>query len=142
MLAEVEANVSDFSPAWAEIGGLIATREQGVFAETRGGAGRRWPMLRADTVIRKRREGFSTAPMVRTGSLLRELTNATPRKSSPSFAIWGPQDADVAQVGVRHKRGQGNAPQRDPAPPIRPKEADTYIAVMRKHVLRGIEGAP
>lgn len=129
------AQAADFSGAWAEIGFMIADRERKVFAETRSGAGRRWRPLKAETILRKRRMGLSTAPMVRTGSLLAELTNAKPVAEGRGFAVWGPRNSEIAHVGVRHKRGQGNAPQRDPAPPIRPREAESFLNIMRRHVI-------
>lgn len=129
------AQAADFSDAWAEIGTMVADRERQVFAETRGGAGRRWRPLKADTILRKRRQGFQTAPMIRTGSLLAELTNAKPVAEGRGFAVWGPRNSEIAHVGVRHKRGQGNAPQRDPAPPMRPREAASFLDIMRRHVI-------
>lgn len=145
-MAALEAKAKDFSGAWTEIGRLYGERERSIFAGRTakssgkfgqgGGTGRgRWPALKAATIIRKRREGFPTDPLVRSGVLRSQLTSIVPRKAAPTYAVFGPSDSAAAQRGVRHKRGQGNAPQRDPAPRLTPKEAEAYIGVMREHVL-------
>jgi hypothetical protein len=120
----------DLTPIWDEVGRVWAVRQSEVFA-SRGYE--RWAPLKANTILRKRREGEPTAILVSTGALKNQVTRPTPRNEGPHFAVYGPQTgADIAYAKY-HLHGNG-VPQRNPVPKFRPHEFKKFIEVIRRYM--------
>lgn len=123
---------ADLTKAWPEVGRVWAEREGKIFAS----AGPGWAPLSSKSLMAPRTGG----PLVRTGALRDALTSATPRRSGPRFAVFGPADGADVRGGLFAKRG-GHAPKRDPVPPLRPAEKKEMLDAMAKAVLGPAAGA-
>ena len=97
----------------------------------------RWAPLASSTVAEKRRAGASGGPLIRTGTLLRDLSDPAPRKSEPRFAVFGPPAVPYA---IYHARGRG-VPRRSPVPTMTIGERRQVAAILLAYLARDA-GAP
>lgn len=126
-LDDLAAAVSNLEGVWPHIGEIWHARQNKIF-ET-GSLGR-WAPLKADTIIKKRREGATTEPLIHTGSLLHEVSSTTPRAQGPHFVVFGPQKGAAIDYATHHLRGNG-VPQRNPVPRFTPAERKNCIDAIR-----------
>lgn len=132
-LTELAEAAGDLTPVWPEAGKVWAQREERIFATQSSG---RWQPLSTPTLIRKRKEGLSTEPLVETGVLMRSLTSELPRSAGLHFAVYGPAKGESIDYAKFHMRGMG-VPQRHPVPRFNPGEREAMIEKIRAHLGMG-----
>ena len=130
MLDDLIEAAGDMSPAWPSVAQVWQERQQKIFAT---GSNGRWAPLKAATIMKKRREGATTEPLIHTGSLLHEVSSTTPRAQGPHFVVFGPQKGAVIGYAKHHLRGNG-VPQRNPVPRFTPTERKRLIEKVREHM--------
>ena len=130
MLDDLIDAAGDLSPAWPSVAEVWQQRQQKIFAT---GSNGRWAPLKAATILKKRREGATTEPLIHTGSLLREVSSTTPRAQGAHFVVLGPQKGAVIDYAKHHLRGNG-VPQRNPVPRFTPTERKRLLEKIREHM--------
>lgn len=116
---------ADLTDAWTEVGQWWSARQRTVFATRNKGA---WPMRDPDT------SKVGRGVLIRTGTLLRAVSNAKPITTSPTTATFG-QRGSAGWYGVFHQRGKGGMPLRQPVPPITDAEGDEITRIIAAQIL-------
>lgn len=114
----------DLTGAWPEVGKWWQARQRAVFATHNSGA---WPLRDKGTKTGGR------GVLIRSGALLRSVSNPKPVYSSPSTARFGQTGTD-GWYGVFHQRGD-SVPVRKPVPPLTETEAKEVVAILAKHIM-------
>lgn len=113
----------DLTDVWPEVGRWWQARERAVFATMNRGA---WPMRDPDTRM-------SRGVLIRTGELLRAVSNPKPLYASATTARFGASGAK-GWYGVFHQRGKG-VPLRQPVPAPTATEANEVAEIIGQHIM-------
>lgn len=133
MLGEVAAAAEAISrDAIDALGSTWAQRESTIFDT---GSYGRWRPLKADTILRKRREGKPLKILVREQTLRGELTKTEPRAEGARFVVFGPHNFAAIQYVKHHIResGHGKAT-RNPVPQLLARERTVFMEILRDSV--------
>lgn len=132
-IARLAERADDLSPVWPEIGQWFAERQRKVFNTASFG---RWAPLASRTILNRRDIGVASAdPLIRTGSLFRTMTDASPLKTSPHFVVFGSQGGPGEDAGM-HVRAGDHGPKRNPLPALLAREKREPLQMILKF-LRG-----
>lgn len=123
-LAAMEKASANLMPAWAEVGKWWQSRQRTVFATMNRGA---WPMRDPDT------KSMGRGVLIRSGNLLKAVSNPKPTYSSPTTARFG-QSGSLGWYGVFHARGS-SVPVRNPVPPFNSAETSEVVDIIVKHIM-------
>ena len=115
---------ADLTDAWTEVGKWWKARQVTVFTTMNRGA---WPMRDPDT------SKIGRGVLIRSGELLRSVSNPKPITASPTSASFG-QRGSAGWYGIFHQRGKG-VPLRQPVPPLTPAEGDQVVQILAEHIL-------
>ena len=131
-LQAVAHAADDMSDVWPEVGDLFSSRQKSLFDK---GGRPKWKPLSPRYIMKRRNEGLSGRILVRTGLLRDAATSATPAKTSPKFAVFGPAGR-TAPHWVLHKHGTKRMPKRDPLPTFTKKERGQVRDLIAEHIVK------
>lgn len=114
----------DLTSVWPQVGKWWQSRQRAVFTTGNYGA---WEMRDPAT------KAGGRGPLIRTGALMRAVSNPKPISPTPTSASFGAQGTQ-GWYGVFHQRGEG-VPLRQPVPPLNPREADEVVQLIARHIL-------
>lgn len=139
LLDGIESRTTNLMGAWPEVGRWFAEREQKVFS-TKGRG--RWAPRSPSYITALRREALAgRGLLVRSGSLLRASSTATPIKAAPRFAVFGlGGNAHPHQVQIARwlSKGRPSMPRRTAVPGLTVGERRDVGRIVKKHILEEI----
>lgn len=115
---------ADLTPAWNDVGTWWNARQLTVFKTMNNG---KWPLLDPQTEQPKR------GILIRSGELLKAVSNKKPAFSSPTTARFG-QSGKPGWYGIFHQTGKG-VPKRQPVPPLTGQEVEEVVGIISDHIM-------
>lgn len=125
-LESLAERASDLKPAWEDVADVWRERQVGVFAN-------RLAPLKPSTVKRKGHR----SPLIETGALRRATFESSPVKSTKDTAAFGiPKGKPIRKLAILHRTGRASMAKRNAVPPLRVKEKQRILEILREHVFK------
>jgi hypothetical protein len=132
LLDSAEKATADWTTSWPALGAAWwTTRERNVF-DTNGLG--RWAPLKFSTLRQKKAEGSSQI-LVRTGMLLRQVTEPSPKVAGARFAVFGP--GSPVPYAKYHLQG-GRMPRRSPVPMLNAHDRKVIVETLNTSMMARI----